>query len=101
MAIPAACRSSWTRDQTPATAATQATAVTMWDTSPTVPQGNLLAIYHTFALQHRTCSLKNTEFLQLKSLKPVEGIYIINLDGFILFYFGYFFLFFSFKFVKV
>ena len=38
--MPAACGSSWARDQTCATAATQATAVTMPDTLPTVLQGN-------------------------------------------------------------
>ena len=39
-AIPVACGSSWTRDQTHTTAETQATAVTMLDPYPSVQKGN-------------------------------------------------------------
>ena len=35
-----ACRSSWARDRTHATAVTRATAVTMWILNPTEPRGN-------------------------------------------------------------
>ena len=44
-AMPAAYGSSQARDQTHATAVTQAAAVTMWNPSPDAPPGNSEVLY--------------------------------------------------------
>ena len=46
LAVPTACRSSQVRGRTHATAATRATATTMPDPQPTVPQENSQEYFH-------------------------------------------------------